>query len=110
MNHYAQNVDRRRVWQPPARPEWLQKFNELGSLLNSSCVVSLDPDALIAQASSNTGLGDFGDDRWQKPFRVLLESIEREAKLTLFGRMLTRFDLVTYLEARLNITDYYKRY
>jgi hypothetical protein len=110
MSGDGQNLDRRKIWQPPARPEWLRKFNEVGGLFNGPAIVSLDPDALIAQATSNTGLTDFGDDRWQKPFRVLLDSVEREAKLTLFGRLLTRFDLLTYLEARLNITDYYKRH
>jgi len=102
--------DRRVAWQPPARPEWLAKLNELGKRMDAKAVVSLDEESLLLQARTNTGLSDFGDDEWIKHFRKLLEVIDKEAKLTFFGRILTRSDFLQYLEARLNITEYYKRH
>jgi hypothetical protein len=103
--------DRRAVWTPPPRPEWLAKFNELGALMNFKSIVPLTAESLMAEASANTGLTDFGaDNRWEKHFRKLLESIESEAKLTPFGRILTRSDFIIYLEARLRITEEYKKH
>jgi hypothetical protein len=103
--------DRRAVWTPPPRPEWLAKFNELGALMNFKSIVPLTAESLMAEASANTGLTDFGaDNRWEKHFRKLLESIETEAKLTPFGRILTRSDFIIYLEARLRITEEYKKH
>jgi hypothetical protein len=103
--------DRRAVWTPPPRPEWLAKFNELGALMNFKSIVPLTAESLMTEASANTGLTDFGaDNRWEKHFRKLLESIETEAKLTPFGRILTRSDFIIYLEARLRITEEYKKH
>src|ERR1700733_1258914 len=110
MSKVGKADDRRQQWQPPARPEWLARLNELGESMDAKGIVPLDPDSLMAQAQANVGLEDFGDDEWIKHFRKLLEFIESEAQLTLFGRILTRSEFLIYLEARLNITDWYRRY
>ena len=101
--------DRRAVWTPPPRPEWLATFNALGAMMNFKSIVPLTAESLMAEAMANTGLSDFGaDNRWEKHFRKLLDSIETEAKLTPFGRILTRSDFIIYLEARLRITEEYR--
>jgi hypothetical protein len=102
--------DRRDRWQPAPRPEWVARLNEEGELLNSRSIVPLDENSLLHEARSNTGLDDFGDDGWIEHFRVLIKSIDEEAKLNLMGRILTRSDFVQYLEARLRIHDCYTRF
>ena len=99
--------DRRRDWQPRARPEWLRRVNEEGKILDAKSIVPLDEDSLLRCARENTGLDDFGDDDWREPFQILLRSIEEEAELNLFGRITTRSDLLTHLEGRLRVIDWY---
>jgi hypothetical protein len=101
--------DRRTDWKPAPRPEWVARLNEEGETLNIKSIVPLDETSLLAEARKNTGLDDFGDDNWVEHFRVLLNAIENEAKLNFTGRILTRSDLLIYLEARLEITDCYKK-
>lgn len=105
-----QASDRRRLWQPPARPEWLATVNRLGEQLDARSVVPLDEQSLLDAARRNTGLDDFDEDGWRDHFRVLLSAIENEAKLNFYGRVLTRSDLLIYLEARLRITEEYRRH
>ena len=97
-------------WTPPVRPEWVQRVNEEGSYLDLKSVIPLDEESLIAHAKKNTGLSDFGVDDWREPFRVLLKSLEDEAQLTLMGRIMTRSDILMYLEARLRVEDTYKQH
>lgn len=73
-------------------------------------VVPLDENSLIATARANTGLSDFGDDDWHEPFQVLLRSLEEEAELNLMGRLMTRSDLLLFLQARLQVEDTYRRH
>lgn len=102
--------ERVKQWQPPARPEWVRRFNEEGRYLDMKSVVPLDADSLIAAAQANTGLQDFGIDDWREPFEVLIRSWNEEASLNLMGRIMARSDLILYLEARLRIEDTYKRH
>lgn len=102
--------DRRLVWQPPRRPDWLREVNALGLKMDMSGIIPLDEQSLLDQARRNTGLDDFGDNEWLPHFRLLLQGIKDEADLNFFGRILTRSDLLIYLEARLSITDTYKRH
>lgn len=102
--------DRRERWQPAPRPEWVQRINDEGEILDAKSVVPLDENSLLASARANTGLDDFGDDGWIDHFRVLIRALEEEAKLNLMGRILTRSDFVGYLEARLRIQDAYTQH
>jgi hypothetical protein len=103
--------DRRKIWTPPERPEWLPKFNEVGRLMDFKSVISLSPESLMGEAMRNTGLSYFGaDNQWEKHFRKLLEAIEAEGNLTPFGRLMTRSDFLVYLEARLNIEEEYRKH
>lgn len=108
MNHPVS--DRRAQWQPKPRPEWLARFNQLGGQLNIKSIVPLDEASLLDEARRNTGLDDFGNDGWLDHFRVLLRAIDDEAQLNFFGRILTRSDLLVYLEGRLNIIEAYRRH
>jgi hypothetical protein len=107
------NVDRRNLYRHPPRPEWVQRVNAEGEVLGTG-VVPLDARSLMDTACANTGLHDFGDedpqDRWRTHLTVLLDAIEREAALNLLGRLLTRSDLLIYLQNRLQVTDWYKRH
>jgi hypothetical protein len=106
-------TDRRREYRHPPRPQWVTRINEEGRVLGDG-VVPLDAASLLATARANTGLVDFGDgdpqDHWRTHFEILLKAIEREASLNLLGRLLTRSDLLIYLQNRLTVTDWYKRH
>jgi len=103
-------LSRRDEWMPPARPDWVARVNEEGRHLDIAGIVPLDPDSLIRTATANTGLSDFGADDWRAPFEALLEAYDREANLTLTGRIMTRSDLLMFLEGRLRLEDLYKRH
>lgn len=112
MAHDEQNgtTDRRKIWEPPPRPDWLATVNALGEKLDAAAVVPLDEQSLLESARRNTGLSDFGEDGWREHFRALLSSIENEAKLNFMGRVLTRSELLIYLEARLKVTETYRQH
>jgi Sulfotransferase family len=101
---------RREAWVPPRRPDWVQRINEEGAYMDVSGIVPLDENSLLATARANTGLSDFGEDDWYEPFQVLIKSLEEEAQLNLMGRLLTRSDLLLYLQARLQVEDTYRRH
>ncbi len=73
-------------------------------------MVRLDEASLLARATRNTGLDDFGDAGFREPLRRLLESLEHEAELTLLGRMIARNDVVRLLENRLHMRETFKRH
>jgi hypothetical protein len=73
-------------------------------------VVPLDEESLLQHACLATGLGDFGDDLWREPFRVLIKSLEEEAQLTLMGRLMARSDIILWLSTRLRVTDTLKQF
>ena len=90
-------------WQPPPRPEWLARFNAEGRYTDLRSLVPLQADELIATACRATGLSDFGDDRWREPFEVLLKSLDEEAELHYFGRLMTRNEILIWLQALLGV-------
>jgi hypothetical protein len=102
--------DRRSRWVPPPRPEWMAKLNELGRGLELASIVPLTPSSLIVEATQNTGLSDFGGRRWRQHFEMLMKAVDEEAKLHFAGRLLTRCEMLLYLEGRLQIINDYKRH
>jgi len=106
----AEYLSRRDEWMPPARPDWVARLNDEGRHLDIAGIVPLDPESLIRTATANTGLSDFGADDWRVPFEALLDAYDREANLTLMGRIMTRSDLLMFLEGRLRLEDLYKRH
>jgi len=69
-----------------------------------------DPEAVLAEARSRTGLDDFGDDAFREPMRRLLIALEREARLNEVGRI-TQFErIVGLLVNRLRTEDHIRRH
>ena len=95
-------------WKPPPRPEWVARVNEEGRGMDIASLVPLEPAELIARAMANTGLSDFGQDPWREGFEILVKALNEEADLNLFGRLMTRSDLLIWLEERLAIEDAYR--
>lgn len=94
-------------WTPPPRPEWVQRVNDEGRHMHIESLVPLEAEELMATARRNTGFDDFGSDEWREPFERLLRAINTEAELNLFGRLMTRSDLLRWLEERLGIERAY---
>jgi hypothetical protein len=97
-------------WQPPQRPEWVQRINDEGLGMDIRAIVPLDADSLIRQAIQNTGLSDFGADDWREPFEVYVKALEEEAALTLIGRIRMRQEVLNFLQGHLEIEDWYRRH
>lgn len=91
---------------PPPKPLALRALNAVGGRLRAAGLplVRLDEAHLLAAARRRAGLEDFGDERFRDPLRRLLAAFESEARLTVFGRMLARTDLLRLLENRLRMT------
>jgi hypothetical protein len=60
-----------------------------------------DVTGLLSTAEPETGLSEFGDDRFLEPMAFLLESIEREAKLNALGRFVFHQHSLQLLRNRL---------
>lgn len=110
VSEMADAPTRREAWQPPVRPDWVTRVNEEGRYIDIRGVVPLDPESIIRAAIANTGLDDFGAEDWRAPFEAMLKSFDEEANLTLTGRIMTRSDVLMFLEGRLRVEDLYKRH
>ena len=65
--------------------------------------VGLSRERLLAAASKGTGLADWGDEDFLAPLDRLLDAFEREADLSLLGRLAVRSTLVRLLSQHLQI-------
>src|SRR5262249_11618479 len=83
----------------------VRSTNAAGALLGRTGIspVSLDEETLLAAARRATGLGDLGDESFREPLRLVLQGLEREARLTLVGRLAARGDVVGLLSTRLRL-------
>ena len=78
------------IWQPGPRPDWVTALNE-----NSDPTwIGLEADSLLDEASTRTGLRDFGSDAFLEPFRIFVDALRDEAKLHTIGALLIRDDSV----------------
>ena len=74
------------LWTPPPRPEWVERLIACGeSVGGAQRLVSLDPDELIATATTRAGLEDFGGGAWQEHYGILVDALEKESGLHLPG-------------------------
>lgn len=91
----------------PPRPFGQRIVNGVGGVLRGAGLplVELDTEVLLDRACRLTGLADWGDPFFREPLRVLLEALDKEAALTLFGRVLARTEVVRLLENRLRLAD-----
>jgi hypothetical protein len=72
--------------------------------------VNLGLEKLLQTACNNTGFSDFGEDDFRKPLALLLNDLEKEANLTLLGRIMAKSDLVHTLENRLGFVELFKQH
>jgi hypothetical protein len=89
----------------------LRAYNATGRLLGRLGLgkpsFAESADAFHRQAAAATGHGDFGDARYLEGYRVLLEALDRESRLSPFGAMMMRRQLVAILENRLRAQRYW---
>ena len=98
---------RQRLWEAPDRPTWVQELIDESVHMDLGAIVPLDAENLIATAIKRTGLTDFGTDDWREPFAILTRALDEEADLHLFGRIMSRNELINLLEARLRVEAAY---
>lgn len=93
---------------PAYRPLWMRALNAAGRRMERlvGARPQLDPDALMRAAVRATKCEDFGDPSFEEPFRVLVRSLDREAKLTTFGRVVARSLVQEDLARRLALVAY----
>jgi len=91
----------------PYRPRPIAIANKLGGALGLGG--RFDADALIAAARRRSGLDRFDDEAFREPLQRLLDAIEREARLTPIGRLITRTRLIGVLENRLRAQALFER-
>jgi hypothetical protein len=97
------------AWQPPHRPRWVERLNAHGAAVGGArALVSLDPDELLATARASTGFDDFGGDDWRAHFELFVEALERESRLHLAGRLVTRAEILRTLRNRLQLADLWR--
>lgn len=94
----------------PKPSAFARALNMGGWAVKEAGTPSLDPDGLLETARRRTGLSDFGDPTFEKPFRLLTESLERDACLSLLGRIASRQDLKRILSNRLRMEDDCRRH
>ncbi len=97
-------------WKPPQRPRWVERLNAHGTAVGGAhALVSLDPEDLLATARHSTGLEDFGGEEWRAHFELFVAALEREARMHLAGRLLTRAEILRTLRNRLQLADLWRR-
>jgi len=97
---------------PPRLPLAVRLLNAVGGWLRAAGLplVELAPEPLLERACRRTGLGEFGDPEFREGLTRLLTSYEREARLTLLGRIIARRDVLRLLEGRLRLVESWRRH
>ncbi len=72
-------------------------------------LIPLALDSLLSAATRGTGLKDSCDEQCEESLKVLIDSCNQEAGLSLIGRIATRQHLLDLLETRLRLIDYWQR-
>lgn len=65
---------------------------------------------LIALARDETGLSDFGGDSFREGLEILVNALNREAKLNAVGERALRERILGHLKQRLQVEDWYARH
>jgi hypothetical protein len=76
----------------------------------ASTAPPLEFGALTAEARKRSGLQNFGPETWVEPLRVLLDSIDREARLSDMGRYIQFENIVNLLNTRLLTMEAVRRH
>jgi len=91
----------------PNRPALLRLYNGARRIGREA---PLDAERLLEAARASTGLGDFGDLGFAGALEVLVDSVEREARLHPLGRSIMRGRLVALLANRLRVEALYREH
>ncbi len=67
-------------------------------------------DELLARACQQTNLTNFGGDEFREGLKILVNALDREARLNAIGRMATDAQITMLLANRLQIEDWYTRH
>lgn len=91
-------------------PFAIRCFNGLGLGLEKLGIkpVKLTPENLLAEASKRTGLKDYGEDNFRAPYKLLMETLDSEARFSLMGRIIARAETLQLLENRLRLVQAFK--
>ena len=94
------------------KPLPLRLLNRTATIVQSIGLpfVPLRKADLLAKARKKTGLSDFGDSRFEEGLDVLIDSLERESKLSGLGRITAQRTILDLLTTRLQIEDYLKKH
>ena len=99
--------------QPPRRTHFIDVADGViraGRKLGAIDPVRLDKNALLDGAMQATGLDDFGDDWFERPFDALLDSVKSEAWLNAAGDLSAMKQFHHILRDRLYAQMWFKRH
>lgn len=96
----------------PHRPFGVKLINFVGRSANAMGVqpIALDEDRLIRRAIERAGSSDFGGEDFREGLRRFLASAEREADLTLLGRLMVQGYVTDNLVNRLRLVEWRKQH
>ena len=83
------------------RADVLAWMSRLHRRWRSDATLSFEPDALLAQATAETGLDDFGDESFREPLGVLLGALDGQRERSAMGRVSAHSQVLQLLKNRL---------
>ena len=100
------------ILQQPFRPLPIRLMNAAGRGLAKLGFVPIDLSVtgLMGTASKQAKLSDFGPDTFRPGLEKLVESLEQDGRLTLFGRFFAKRQILELLTHRLQLADYRKKH
>lgn len=100
------------IARPPKLPLAVRVANRVGGGLRAAGLplVRLDETSLLEAARRQTGLDDLGEGPFLEPLRILLASLEEEARLSWLGRSIARRELLRVIENRLLLVEDRRRH
>lgn len=93
---------------PEKRPFLIKSFNLLSDSLGLNG--DLNFDKLVRKSRKKTGLSELGTDFNDQALKILLKSINEEARLNPFGKLMIREKLIGQLENRLWATHWFNKH
>jgi hypothetical protein len=97
----------RRTFEEPYRTFGARVFNLVGRRLRQwGWRRRLSSEAILDAARRWTKLSDWGDERFREPLRILLDSLEDDARLNSMGRLLCRLNCTHLAANRLRVRQF----
>jgi hypothetical protein len=93
-----------------SNPRFSPEARAMLDAIASMPALPLEPEALMAAASEQTGLDHFGDDWFREPLEIVCRAIPVEAGLNAVGRVTAGSSLVNMLANRLRLEDLLRRH